>query len=175
MLKRTILAFLVLTGLATAADKYTELQGLGPLPEYVVNSTTEKIVVDGRLSESAWSKTTPITLMFPWDFQTGSDGVRAHAAGGRSECQHVAYLAAGERACTDGQTDRNDLPRSQGQQRAHVLAPKPLGPAQSAHHFVDRKQAAQRKNAGNGDEKRRQERPTHPPWRPWHIGGRTGK
>ena len=56
MLKRTILAFLALTGLATAADKYTELQGLGPLPEYVVKSTNEKIVVDGRLSESAWSQ-----------------------------------------------------------------------------------------------------------------------
>src|SRR5574339_587108 len=71
MLKRTILAFLALTGLATAADKYTELQGLGPLPEYVVKSTKEKIVVDGKLSESAWSQTAPITLMFPWDFQTG--------------------------------------------------------------------------------------------------------
>src|SRR6187455_1791235 len=71
MLKRTILAFLILTSLATAADKYTELQGLGPLPEYVVKSTKEKIVVDGKLSDSAWSQITPITLMFPWDFQTG--------------------------------------------------------------------------------------------------------
>ena len=70
MLKRTILAFPVLIGLATA-DKYTELQGLGPLPEYVVKSTKEKIVVDGKLSEPAWSQAAPITLMFPWDFQTG--------------------------------------------------------------------------------------------------------
>ncbi len=34
MLKRTFLTFLALSGLAAAADKYTELQGLGPLPEY---------------------------------------------------------------------------------------------------------------------------------------------
>src|SRR5580765_7683856 len=72
MLKSTILAFLVFTGLATAADKYTEMQGLGPLPEYVVKSTHhERMVVDGKLSESAWSQAASITLMFPWDFQTG--------------------------------------------------------------------------------------------------------
>ena len=71
MFKRTILALPVLIGLATAADKYTELQGLDRLPEYAVKSTKEKIVVDGKLSEPAWSQAAPITLMFPWDFQTG--------------------------------------------------------------------------------------------------------
>jgi hypothetical protein len=63
--------FLVLTGVATGADKYTELQGLGPLPEYVVKPIKDRIVVDGKLSEPAWSQAAPITLMFPWDFQTG--------------------------------------------------------------------------------------------------------
>jgi hypothetical protein len=71
MSKRTLLMFLVLTGLAAGADKYTELQGLGPLPEYVVKPSKDKIVVDGKLSEPAWSQAAPITLMFPWDFQTG--------------------------------------------------------------------------------------------------------
>jgi hypothetical protein len=36
-----------------------------------VKLTNEKIVVTGKLSGSAWSQSTPITLMFPWDFQTG--------------------------------------------------------------------------------------------------------
>ena len=71
MLKRTLLTFLLLTGLAAAADKYTELPDLGALPEYVVKSIKEKMIVDGKLSEPGWSQATPITLMFPWDFQTG--------------------------------------------------------------------------------------------------------
>ena len=71
MLKRTFLTFVALSGLAAAADKYTELQGLGPLPEYSVKSIKEKMVVDGKLSEPSWSQAPPITLMFPWDFQTG--------------------------------------------------------------------------------------------------------
>ena len=71
MLNKTLLTFLLLNGLAAAADKYTELQGLGLLPEYVVKSIQEKMVVDGKLSEPAWSQAPPITLMFPWDFQTG--------------------------------------------------------------------------------------------------------
>jgi hypothetical protein len=71
MLKNAPLLFLVFTGLAAAADKYTELQGLSPLPEYSVKSIKEKLVVDGILSEPAWSQAPPITLMFPWDFQTG--------------------------------------------------------------------------------------------------------
>lgn len=71
MMKRIILTFLVGTSIAAAADKYTEIHGLGPLPEYEVKSTHEKILVDGKLSEPAWVQATPITLMFPWDFQTG--------------------------------------------------------------------------------------------------------
>jgi len=57
--------------LGPAADKYTELPNVGPLPEYVVESVKEKMTVDGQLSEPGWSKATPITLIFPWDFQTG--------------------------------------------------------------------------------------------------------
>jgi cellulose/xylan binding protein with CBM9 domain len=71
MWKEAVLILLVFTGLAIGADKYTELQNLGPLPEYVVKTIKEKIVVDGKLSETAWLQARPITLMFPWDFQTG--------------------------------------------------------------------------------------------------------
>lgn len=57
--------------LAPQAGKYTEIAGLPPVPSYAVNATRERIAVDGNLSEKAWAKAAPITLMFPWEAQTG--------------------------------------------------------------------------------------------------------
>jgi Carbohydrate family 9 binding domain-like len=66
---------MLITGLLAAvvcqADKYTEIQGLGPVPKYEVTTIHDKITVDGKLSENGWTQAQPITLMFPWDFQTG--------------------------------------------------------------------------------------------------------
>jgi hypothetical protein len=66
-----ILLALLTTGAAVGADKYTEIQGLEPVPTYEVKSIRDKILVDGKLDEKPWSQTAPVTLMFPWDFQTG--------------------------------------------------------------------------------------------------------
>lgn len=71
MSKNTLLALLIFAATGTGEDKYSELKNLGPLPQYVVKSTGEKIVVDGKLSEPAWLETAPITLMFPWEYQSG--------------------------------------------------------------------------------------------------------
>ncbi len=72
MLKARWLALgLIAISGAVLADKYTELKGLSPVPSYDVKSTRDKIVVDGKLTEKAWAQAAPITLMFPWDFQTG--------------------------------------------------------------------------------------------------------
>jgi hypothetical protein len=68
--KRWVGLSLLVSGVVFA-DKYTELQGLGPLPRYKVKSISETMTVDGKLSEQAWSQAPSITLMFPWDFQTG--------------------------------------------------------------------------------------------------------
>ncbi|MGH9837451.1 MAG: carbohydrate-binding family 9-like protein [Blastocatellia bacterium] len=51
--------------------KQTEIERLGPVPSYEVKTIRERIEVDGQLSEKAWSQASPITLMFPWDFQPG--------------------------------------------------------------------------------------------------------
>jgi hypothetical protein len=61
----------VLATTVVLADKFTEIQDLAPLPKYTVKSTQERLAVDGNLSEKAWSQASPITLMFPWDSQTG--------------------------------------------------------------------------------------------------------
>lgn len=51
--------------------KFTQLEGLPPVPVYQVRKVKEKITIDGRLNEKAWSQAEPITLMFPWDSQKG--------------------------------------------------------------------------------------------------------
>ncbi|MCI0418556.1 MAG: carbohydrate-binding family 9-like protein [Acidobacteria bacterium] len=93
MFRKSVLGFLMLTGLAAAADKYTEMQDLGPLPEYVVRSIKEKIVVDGKLSEPAWSQAAPITLLFPWDFQTGGKQKTTVSLVRDSDTLYVGYEA----------------------------------------------------------------------------------
>jgi hypothetical protein len=71
-MQKGILTFAILFCAATfLTDKYTEVQGLGPLPRYEVKSIQETVIVDGKLSERAWAQASAITLMFPWDFQTG--------------------------------------------------------------------------------------------------------
>lgn len=41
------------------------------LPQYEVAATKDKIRVDGKLSEKAWARASRLTLMFPWETQTG--------------------------------------------------------------------------------------------------------
>jgi hypothetical protein len=53
------------------ADKYTELPGLATLPSYDVQWAKGPITVDGSLSESSWARAVAITLIFPWESQTG--------------------------------------------------------------------------------------------------------
>lgn len=69
---RTILLFaLMLVSAPVFAQKYTEIDGLAPVPSYTVRTIKDRIVVDGSLSEKAWAKAVPLTLVFPWDSQTG--------------------------------------------------------------------------------------------------------
>ncbi|NOT60697.1 MAG: carbohydrate-binding family 9-like protein [Acidobacteria bacterium] len=63
--------FLLFLTLPGQTGKYTEIGGLPPVPSYAVSAIREKIVVDGQLSEKAWAKAAPITLMFPWEEQMG--------------------------------------------------------------------------------------------------------
>jgi len=71
-MKLIVLGFLLLiAGLPAQTGKYTQIAGLPPTPSYTVNLIHEKIAVDGRLSENAWAKAEPITLIFPWEDQTG--------------------------------------------------------------------------------------------------------
>ena len=67
-----ILFFIASSNSTFPADKYTEIAGLPPVPHYNIHRTKEKIAVDGKLSEKAWKKSTPVILMFPWEFQTGA-------------------------------------------------------------------------------------------------------
>jgi Carbohydrate family 9 binding domain-like len=71
MFNKRWIALSLLVGGVALADKYTELQGLGPVPRYEVKSISEAINVDGNLVEQAWTRAPSITLMFPWEFQTG--------------------------------------------------------------------------------------------------------
>jgi hypothetical protein len=68
---RTAFFFLTLFGVQAQTDKYTEIPGLPPPPTYSVR-TAESIVVDGKLSEKGWANAQAITLMFPWEAQTGA-------------------------------------------------------------------------------------------------------
>lgn len=67
----SILLITILSSLALA-DKYTEITGLPPVPTYTIQKTKDKISVDGKLSEKGWAKAKSVTLMYPWDFQTGA-------------------------------------------------------------------------------------------------------
>ena len=71
MLRNSVIAIGLLLALPALAQEYTEIPGLPPVPHYKVQRIKEKIIVDGNLSEKAWAKAIPITLMFPWDSQTG--------------------------------------------------------------------------------------------------------
>ena len=66
-----LLVFVLVSASALAADKYTEITGLPPVPSYQLKPTKEKISVDGKLSEKSWKQAAPVVMMFPWDFQTG--------------------------------------------------------------------------------------------------------
>lgn len=70
MAKAAAIIVLLLSA-ALAADKYTEIPGLAPVPRYEVRSTDEEIRIDGKLEEKSWSRAEAIPLIFPWEFQTG--------------------------------------------------------------------------------------------------------
>ncbi|MEW5977786.1 MAG: carbohydrate-binding family 9-like protein [Acidobacteriota bacterium] len=56
---------------AILADRGSEIKDAPLLPEYHVQTVEDELQVDGRLSEPAWSRAQPLTLLFPWDSQTG--------------------------------------------------------------------------------------------------------
>ncbi len=58
-------------GAQTPVGQYTEIAGLPALPSYAVNSVNAKLTIDGDLSEKAWERAAAITLLFPWEAQTG--------------------------------------------------------------------------------------------------------
>ena len=66
-----LLVCLVLAARAQTA-KYTEIPGLPAPPSHAVTAVKEKFTIDGNLSEKAWASAKAITLMFPWDDQTGA-------------------------------------------------------------------------------------------------------
>jgi hypothetical protein len=70
-MKLIIAAMLLSAAPLALADKYSEVAGLAPVPSYRAGKTKDKIEVDGKLSEKAWAKAAPVTLMFPWEDQTG--------------------------------------------------------------------------------------------------------
>jgi len=73
MMKRMIpLLALLALGARAQTDKYSEISGLPTLPSYAVKVVKDKPVIDGRLSEKFWSGAAPITLLFPWEDQTGA-------------------------------------------------------------------------------------------------------
>lgn len=71
MLRNLVISIGLLLTLPTLAQEYAEIPGLPPVPRYKVQRIKDKISVDGKLTENAWAKTIPITLVFPWDSQTG--------------------------------------------------------------------------------------------------------
>ena len=73
MMKRMIpLLALLALGARAQTDKYSEISGLPTLPSYAVKVVKDKPVIDGRLSEKSWAGAVPITLLFPWEDQTGA-------------------------------------------------------------------------------------------------------
>lgn len=72
MKKSIALLFLTLAAAQAQTGKYTEIPGLPPPPRYDVHPAKGTISVDGDLSDKAWANAKPITLMFPWDAQTGA-------------------------------------------------------------------------------------------------------
>jgi hypothetical protein len=59
-------------GVQTPVGKYTEIAGLPAPPVYTVKAIKETLTMDGDLSEPAWQRAASLTLMFPWDSQTGA-------------------------------------------------------------------------------------------------------
>ncbi|MFN0124363.1 MAG: carbohydrate-binding family 9-like protein [Blastocatellia bacterium] len=63
----------LLTAISQApVGKYTEIAGLPPVPEYTVHKAKGKIKVDGQLSEKAWETAPAVSMLFPWEDQTGA-------------------------------------------------------------------------------------------------------
>lgn len=59
-------------GAQTPVGKYTEIAGLPAPPSHAVATVKDQLAIDGNLSEKAWARAKAITLMFPWDEQTGA-------------------------------------------------------------------------------------------------------
>ncbi len=73
MMKIMFLLLLCLViGAQSPTNKYGEIAGLPAVPSHTVKTSKGKVVVDGDLSDKAWASATPITLLFPWEEQTGN-------------------------------------------------------------------------------------------------------
>jgi hypothetical protein len=58
--------------MATVGVLAAQLAAQPPIPKYEVRRAPSPIVIDGRPDEKAWAAASPeITLIFPWDYQTG--------------------------------------------------------------------------------------------------------
>jgi hypothetical protein len=67
---RRLIGFVVM---ALCAFGQTEERSVPtPPPSYEVRRASGRITVDGRLDEAAWQGAVPMTLLFPWDEQTGA-------------------------------------------------------------------------------------------------------
>lgn len=62
-----VLLILLLAGAAAAQTREP-----GPLPAYQVKRAAGRIAVDGRLDEADWKQAPALTLLFPWEQQTGA-------------------------------------------------------------------------------------------------------
>ena len=68
---KNILMVIIMTLLAASTQGTKRQKPDADLPRYEVVTTKDKISLDGKLSEKAWAKAKAITLMFPWENQTG--------------------------------------------------------------------------------------------------------
>lgn len=63
---------LFLTILPVLAQTPNPGRPVPPVPSYEVKRAATRIVLDGRLDDSAWKNAAPIEFVFPWETQTGA-------------------------------------------------------------------------------------------------------
>ncbi len=66
--RQAVRALVVIIGAGCLA---AQLAAQSPIPKYEVRRAPSPITIDGRPDEKAWAASSEISLMFPWDYQTG--------------------------------------------------------------------------------------------------------
>jgi len=77
------------------------------LPHYVVHQTTEKIMIDGELTEKAWETCPSLSFVFPWPDQPGKKQKTEVKMLWDKENLYVAYICEDE-DITAKYTNRDD-------------------------------------------------------------------